>query len=162
MFGTTITALALLSLLIGTPVVKAEHDHKCHDSHGEHSDHALHSDHTLHNEHATHGVYSGVHFPSDEYLAEGGCSEQEIKSLNELRERLAKDSVAYEESLAEVEAKMIATRNDPQASESDVHDAIEAYNTAKSDLMKLGATAAVQARKIMGDELFEKIAASHR
>ena len=156
MFGTTITILALLSMLIGAPTAVAEHDHQWHDSHGGHSEHAVHS------EHATHGVYNGIHLPSDQYLADGGCSEQEIKSLHELHERLAKDSVDREKDLAEAEENMIKTRSGTQVSESALHDAIEDYFTAKSDLMKLRATAAVEARKIMGDERFEKIADSHR
>jgi hypothetical protein len=156
MFSTTIITLAVLSLLIGAPIAVAEHDHKWHDSHGGHSEHAVHS------EHATHSVYNGIHLPSDQFLADGGCSEQEIKSLHKLHERLAKDSADREKTLAEAEEKMIKTRDSARVSESVLHDAIEDYFTAKSDLMKLRATAAVEARKIMGDELFEKIAASHR
>ena len=156
MFGTTITILALLSLMIGAPIAVAEHDHKWHDSHGGHSEHVVDNDHT------THGVYDGVHLPSDQYLADEGCSEQKIKSLRKLETRLAKDSIDRVTALAEAKAKMIETRSGTQVSELALHDAIEDYFTAKSDLMKFRATAALEAREVMGDELFEKIAASHR
>jgi hypothetical protein len=162
MLRTTITLLALTALMIGVPVALAQHGHGGHDSHGWHCNHDVHFAHAMHGEHALHGVYSGVHLSSDEDLAELGCSPKMIKTLHALHERFADESAALEAALKEYESKLEKIHGNDQASESALHGAIDDYFTAKSDLMKLRATAAVEARETMGDDLFGKIHDSHR
>ncbi len=63
---------------------------------------------------------------------------------------------------------MLAERNleraheDEKISDKEMHSAIDDFFQAKSDLLKLRATAAVQARETMGAEIFGKIHEGHQ
>ena len=60
------------------------------------------------------------------------------------------------------EKEMERVHEDEGVKEADLYAAIEGYFGAKVDLMKLYATAAVQAREIMGEDLFKKVHETHR
>lgn len=155
MFKTTLIVLALMSLGAGTPLALAQHDHDSLDHH------SVESNHSLHGEHAAHGAHNGIHLPSDEVLKEWGCDEEMVIELHKLEDKFEKKSTDLKVALEKAELELERAHMDESVSEATLHAAINRYFEAKSDLMKLHATAAVQAREIMGDELFKKILEAH-
>ena len=155
MFKTTLIFLALIPLGAGAPLALAQHGH------GSQGHHSVDSNHSLHGEHAAHGAHNGIHLPSDEVLIEWGCDEEMVIALHKLEDNFEKKSTDLEVALEKAELELERAHMDESVSEATLHVAINRFFEAKSDLMKLHATAAVQAREIMGEELFKKIREAH-
>jgi hypothetical protein len=156
MFKTTLIFLALIALGAGAPMALAQHGH----GHSGHQSHDI--NHTLHEDHATHGIHNGIHLPSDEVLIEWGCDEEMVKSLRNLEDQFEKKSIDLKVALEKAELELERAHENESVSETTLHSDIDGFFEAKSDLLKLHATAAVQAREIMGEELFQKIHEAHR
>ena len=139
----------------GAPLALAQHGH---DSLGHDS---VDSNHSLHGEHAAHGAHNGIHLPSDEVLKEWGCDEEMVNALHKLEDKFENESTDLNVALEKAELELERAHNDESVSETTLLEAIDRFFEAKSDLMKLHATAAVQAREIMGEELFNKIREAH-
>ena len=129
--------------------------------HGSLGHDSVDSNHSLHGEHAAHGAHNGIHLPSDEVLKEWGCDEEMVNALHKLEDKFENESTDLNVALEKAELELEQAHNDESVSESTLHAAIDRFFEAKSDLMKLHATAAVQAREIMGEELFNKIREAH-
>jgi hypothetical protein len=155
MIKKTLIILALLSLGAGVPAALAQHGHSSHHSLPHHENHAIH------NEHVTHGVHNGIHLPSDEMLKEWGCDKAMIKTLRGLQLKLEEDSTDLQVALKKAEEALEEAHKDENVSERTLHSAIDELYEAKADLLKRQATAAVEAREIMGEELFGKIHEAH-
>jgi hypothetical protein len=155
MFKTTLILLALIALGAGAPMALGQHGH----GHSGHQSHDI--NHTLHEDHATHGIHNGIHLPSDEVLIEWGCDEEMVNALHKLEDQFEDKSTDLKVALEKAELELERAHGNESVSESTLHAAIDRFFEAKSDLMKLHATAAVQAREIMGEELFKKIHDSH-
>ena len=158
MFKKILLILALLSLCTGVPMVLAQSVHGSH--HGSHSSHE--ENHTLHAEHGSHGIHNGIHLPSDEMLAEWGCDPAMIKTLRAMKEKYEDQSIDLEANLKRAERNLERAHEDEKVSEKELHSAIDGFYQAKADLLKLQATAAVQARETMGEEIFGKIHEAHQ
>lgn len=152
-----LTVLVLLSLLACVPSVYAQHGH----GHDLHKEIPAHSNHTLHGEHATHGFHNGIHLPSDAEMEKLGFDAKMIKMLHGLQEKYEDQSKALVEAVKLAEKGLMAAHDDEQVKEKTLHQAIDQYFESKGDLMKLHATAAVEAHEVMGDDLFQKIKKAH-
>jgi len=161
MFKKTLIILALLSFGISVPMVLAQHGHAPHAEKVGHAPHAPHADHSLHGEHATHGGHNGIHLPSDEQLKEWGADQKMIDELHGLERKYEDESIDLNAALERAELDLERLHEDRNVSEASLHSAIDRYFAAKADLLKLHATAAVEARETMGEELFEKIRDAH-
>ena len=155
MFKTTLTVLTLIPLCAGTPLALAQHGHDSLDHH------SVESNHSFHGEHAAHGAHNGIHLPSDEVLKEWGCDEEMVIALHKLEDNYEKKSADLKVALEKAELELELAHMDESVSEATLHASINQFFEAKSDLMKLYTTAAVQAREIMGEELFKKIIEAH-
>jgi len=171
MMKRTTIALALSTLCLTAPAALAQHHHghdghhghqTIHAQHIPHAQHVPHAEHAEHAEHATHGVYNGVHLPNHETLKEWGFDDELIEELRDLEKGFEDRSSDLRGELDEASKDLQRLNGDARASESTMHGAIERYFEAKADLLKLQATAAVNARRVMGEERFAKIVDAHR
>jgi len=162
MMKRTTIALVLSTLCLTAPAALAQHHHGHCGHHGHQTIHAEHVPHAEHAEHATHGVYNGVHLPNHETLEEWGFDDELIEELRDLEKRFEDQSSDLRGEIDEASKDLQRLNGDARASESTMHGAIERYFEAKADLLKLQATAAVNARRVMGEERFAKIVDAHR
>ena len=158
MLKITMIVLALVSISVGIPAVQAQHDHQ-HDGHDHH---AIHVEHAVHGEHATHGVHNGIHLPADATLKEWGFDQDLIDELRKLEVRYESQATDLRAELESAEEELERLHGTEQVRETTMHAAIDRYFEAKADLLKLHATAAVEARDVMGEELFRKIFDAHQ
>jgi len=151
-------ALALLSLGVGVPSAFAQHGHGHHG----HDSHSAHGHDMMHDGHETHGVHFGIHLPSDAELQEWGFSDRLIEELRDLEERYEREFKNLEADFERAEQELESLHDTEQVRESTMHAAIDRYFEAKADLLKLQATAAVEARDVMGEENFRRIFEAHQ
>jgi len=158
MFKTTMIILATVSLITGASHAYANQGHH---GHGGHRGIIHHSSHAMHEEHASHGIHNGIHLPEDKMLKEWGFDNELIQTLRELQKKFESEAIDLEADLKKAELELSQAHKNKNVKESTLHKAIDEFFAAKADLMKLHATAGIEGRQTMGEELFDKIREAH-
>jgi len=96
-----------------------------------------------------------------DYLLCTGADDKMIAALRDLELRFEEKAIDLKASVEKAELELVRAHENKDVQEKDLYAAIDKVYKAKADLMKLHVTAMVEAREVMGQDLFTKILETH-